>query len=250
MVIAAMRYADLLLVPMVWALLLTLMVLPIAKWLERRIKYRALTAILTISIFVIIVGGVFFLFSTQALRLRGDGPLIEKKLSESMNDLREFVDSNLGVPFEQQPEVLKDRLSSASESVFQKVGNTVQSTLTGLGLMVIVPIYMFFFITYRDRFYRFVVMLVERRKQIQALDILSKASTVVQKYLVGVGIEVLIVFVLAATLFFSLGIRHALFFAVMVAVLNIIPYLGVLIGSSISVVYACSTQFWSLYCCG
>ncbi|MBL0018979.1 MAG: AI-2E family transporter [Bacteroidetes bacterium] len=130
MVIAAMRYADLLLVPMVWALLLTLMVLPIAKWLERRIKFRALTAILTISIFVIIVGGVFFLFSTQALRLRGDGPLIEKKLSESMNDLREFVDSNLGVPFEQQPEVLKDRLSSASESVFQKVGNTVQSTLT------------------------------------------------------------------------------------------------------------------------
>ncbi len=247
MVIAAMRYADLLLVPMVWALLLTLMVLPIAKWLERRIKYRALTAILTISIFVIIVGGVFFLFSTQALRLRGDGPLIEKKLSESMNDLREFVDSNLGVPFEQQPEVLKDRLSSASESVFQKVGNTVQSTLTGLGLMVIVPIYMFFFITYRDRFSRFVVMLVERRKQIQALDILSKASTVVQKYLVGVGIEVLIVFVLAATLFFSLGIRHALFFAVMVAVLNIIPYLGVLIGSSISVVYAFLTTDSLLY---
>jgi predicted PurR-regulated permease PerM len=83
MVIAAMRYAHLLLVPMVWALLLTLMVLPIAKWLERRIKFRALTAILTISIFVIIVGGVFFLFSTQALRLRGDGPLIEKKLSSN-----------------------------------------------------------------------------------------------------------------------------------------------------------------------
>ncbi|MBL0018978.1 MAG: AI-2E family transporter [Bacteroidetes bacterium] len=113
--------------------------------------------------------------------------------------------------------------------------------------MVIVPIYMFFFITYRDRFSRFVVMLVERRKQIQALDILSKASTVVQKYLVGVGIEVLIVFVLAATLFFSLGIRHALFFAVMVAVLNIIPYLGVLIGSSISVVYAFLTTDSLLY---
>ncbi len=245
LVIVAMRVADMLLVPMVWALLLTLMVLPIAKWWERRLRHRSLAAILTISLFILVVGGVFFLFSSQVVRLAEDAPMIEQKLGESVDDLRQYADRNLGIPFEQQPAVLKDKLSTSAQALLQKLGNTLQNTLTTIGLIFVVPIYMFFFLTYREHFSNFVVMLVDKRRQVHTMDTLSKASQIVQKYLVGVGIEVLIVFVLTAILFFAVGIRHPLFFAVMVAVLNIIPYLGVFIGSSVSVLYVyLTTDSW------
>ena len=236
--IAAMQMAEVLLLPMVWALLLTLMVLPITRWWERRLKRKALAAVITISMLMIVIGGVFVLFTSQVVRLTQDAPAIAQKLTQALQDVRLFVDHELGVPFEQQPAVFKDNFASSAQVALQKLGSTLQNTLTNLGLMVIVPIYMFFFMTYRQRFSEFVVMLIDKEQQAHALDTMAKASKIVQKYLVGVGIEVFIVFVLSAIVFFALGIKHPLFFAVMVAVLNIIPYLGVFIGSSISVIYA------------
>lgn len=238
LVLLAMILGRVLFVPLVWAILLTLMVLPLAQWWERRVKYRALAAVLTIFVLVVAIGGVLVLLASQAIGLAKDAPEIALKLTASIEDLRHFVDSKLGIPFEEQPAKFKEQFAETATGFLGTIGSTVQSTLTSVALLLVVPIYMFFLLTYRALFLQFVSSMTASREKTHILHTLKDVSHTVQRYLRGVGIEVVIVAVLVLILFLILGIKHALFFAVLVALLNIIPYLGVLIGSSISVIYA------------
>jgi predicted PurR-regulated permease PerM len=238
LVLLAMILGSVLFVPLVWAILLTMMVLPLAQWWERRVKFRALASVLTILMLAIAIGGILVLLASQAIGLAKDAPEIALKLTGSIEDLRHFVDSKLGIPFEEQPEKLKAQFADTAAGFLGAIGSTVQSTLTSFALMLVVPIYMFFLLTYRALFLNFVSEMTISREKTHIFHTLGDVSHTVQRYLRGVGIEVVIVAVMVLILFLILGIKHALFFAVLVALLNIIPYLGVMIGSSISVVYA------------
>jgi predicted PurR-regulated permease PerM len=245
--ITGMILGKLLLVPFVWAVLLTLMVLPIAGWLEKHLKRRTLSSILTVFILIIVGSGILILLTTQATRLAKDGPLIEEKLIETVDNLRHFVDENLGIPYEEQGKTMQSHLSSSSEEILGKATSTLQNTLTTMALMVVIPIYLFFLLNYRERFTQFVIQHTTFRKKAHTLDTMNKISRIAQQYLRGVGIELVIMTCMSGTVFFALGIRHALFFAVLVAVLNIIPYLGVLIGNLITVTFALLTTDSLIY---
>jgi predicted PurR-regulated permease PerM len=238
LVITAMVLAQVLLVPLVWAILLTLMVLPIANWWERILKYRALASIVTVLMLVIVIGGTLGLLGTQATGLAEDAPLIATKFTAFIDDVRHFADESLGMPFDQQLSTLKEQLPATAQSMAGVAASTLQATLTTLTLLLIVPLYMFFLLTYRKLFSDFLIKTASAKNKQNTLDTMASVSQLIQRYLRGVGIEVLIVAILVLILFLALGIKHALFFAVLVALLNIIPYLGVLIGSTISVAYA------------
>lgn len=238
LVLVAMIVGQLLLVPLAWAILLTLMVLPLAEWWERRVKIRALASVLTVLTLMIGIGGILVLLASQAIGLAKDAPGIALKLATTVETLRHFADAQLGLPFDEQPEQFRVQFADATSGIAGTVASTVQSTLTSVALMLVVPIYMFFLLTYRALFHRFVSTMTLSKNKKHIFQTLGDVSHTVQRYLRGVGIEVVIVSVLVLILFLILGIKHALFFAVLVALLNIIPYLGVLIGSTISVAYA------------
>jgi predicted PurR-regulated permease PerM len=238
LVFIAMVLGQVLLVPLVWAILLTLMVLPLAEWWERKIKIRALASVITVLMLITAVGGVLVLLTWQAIGLAKDGPAIAEKFTSSVEEFRHFADAELGLPFDEQPGHFKVQFADATSGMAGRIGTTLQSTLTSVALMVVIPIYMFFLLTYRELFHRFVSKMTLSKNKTHIFHTLNDVSHTVQRYLRGVGIEVVIVAVLVLILFLVLGIRHALFFAVLVALLNVIPYLGVLIGSTISVAYA------------
>lgn len=238
LIIVAMILGRLLFVPLAWAILLSLMVMPFAAWLERKVKRRTLASILTVFAFVVVVAGIIFLLTYQSVGLAGDAPQIAEKIATTVEDLRRFADERLGFAYEEQPELVKSEVGSAASGMISSVGNTVSQTLTTLGTMLVLPIYMFFLLRYRDHFFEFMIRLTVAKNQVHTTETLTKASTIVQKYLRGAGIEIVIVAVMVCILFLILGIKHALFFAVLVSLLNVIPYLGVLVGSLISVLYA------------
>jgi predicted PurR-regulated permease PerM len=247
LVIAAMILAKELFVPIVWALLLTLMVMPVAAWLEKRIKSRAISALIAIGLMIIALGSVVLLVSSQVVSLAKDVPTLESKLQAGIDGLRNFADKRLGFAFEEQKAALQDQLPSTTGRLLEKLGSTLQHTVTTLALLIVVPIYMFFFLCYRDRFMQFVIKISQVPKTARTLDTMTKASKIVQQYLRGIGIEVVLMGVMSGIVFVSLGIRHALFFAVLVAILNIIPYIGVFIANLIAVTYAYLTTDSALY---
>jgi predicted PurR-regulated permease PerM len=64
-------------------------------------------------------------------------------------------------------------------------------------------------------------------------EVLSESGTIVQQYITGLLIETTIVFTLNCIGFLILGINYAIFLALLAALLNLIPYVGMLVANII-----------------
>ena len=69
-----------------------------------------------------------------------------------------------------------------------------------------------------------------------------KIEKVVRSYILGLFTVILIIAVLNTVGLMLLGIQHAMFFGALAAVLTIIPYIGIFIGSLLPIVFALVTK--------
>jgi predicted PurR-regulated permease PerM len=73
-------------------------------------------------------------------------------------------------------------------------------------------------------------------------EVLEESKSIVQGYMVGLIIEMVIVTILNATGFLIIGVEYAIFLAVLAAVLNLIPYIGMLIAAIICMLVTLTTS--------
>lgn len=95
---------------------------------------------------------------------------------------------------------------------------------------------------YRDKFRHFVFLVSKEEKAEHALDVAKKISTVSQKYIKGLFIDIVILSILNSVGFLIFGLEHAILFGVLAAFLNVIPYIGVTIGSILPITMALITH--------
>jgi predicted PurR-regulated permease PerM len=96
---------------------------------------------------------------------------------------------------------------------------------------------------YRDKFRHFVFLSAAKEDKAEhALDVAKKISTVSQKYIKGLFIDIVILSVLNSVGFLIFGLEHAILFGVLAAFLNVIPYIGVTIGSILPITMALITH--------
>jgi predicted PurR-regulated permease PerM len=103
-------------------------------------------------------------------------------------------------------------------------------------------VYTFFLLFYRTKTAHFIFRLTGRKNKRKTLDILRQVSTITTKYMSGLLIVVLILAVLNTAGLFIIGVRHALLFGILAALLNLIPYIGTFIGGLIPIVYVLLTS--------
>lgn len=247
LIILVMVYARDLIIPFCWSLLLALIILPFTRWLENKIKHRGFSALISILLLLALVGGIIFLLSSQVINLANEVPGLFKKLTIQFEDLRTFIDEKLGIPYQDQPVELTTRFATLIQESLGTLGKTLTQTLKAIVFIGIMPIYIFFMLYYRQRFYTFLIKLYGSSGRGSMLYRVQKATGVVQKYLSGMLIVTIIVAIMALIVFLVLGIKHALFFALFVAILNLIPYVGVFLASTVSILYAYITKDSLIY---
>src|SRR5690606_26113122 len=86
------------------------------------------------------------------------------------------------------------------------------------------------------------IKIIQPAKHERNVEVLKDVSMVGRQYLKGMGIVMLILTVLNSAGFMILGIKFAILLGAMTAVLNIIPYIGVLLGSLLPVSLALVTN--------
>jgi predicted PurR-regulated permease PerM len=76
----------------------------------------------------------------------------------------------------------------------------------------------------------------------QVNEIVTQTKTVIQRYLVGLVIEAVLVAALNATALLILGIQYAILLGIIGALLNVIPYVGGLVAVALPMVVALVTK--------
>lgn len=226
------------LIPLAFGFLLALLLYPVNKALEKIKVPRILAILLSMALIIIILSIVFFFISNEFLGFYDEIPEMTNRLNTTFNDLQRWIEQRFDVSPETQINWLQQKVQTFLEGSGDYIASfifTTSGVLTQLGL---VPIYVFFILYYRDLFKEFMFAATDEKNHEKVAAILSKVQKVIQHYLVGLFTVIIIVAILNATALLIIGVEHAIFFAILAALLTVVPYIGVFIGSIIPVIYS------------
>lgn len=218
-------------VPFSLAMLLAILLMPICNWLQRKGIGRVPAVLLSLLAAFLFIGGVFYFLSSQIASFFNDIDQIKKGINMHLHTLQNWVKQQFGFSFREQEQLATDFVSSMKSSGQGALGSTFSSLMNVVIILTLLPIYSFLLLYYRSLIRQFLIDVFGNTPQKDVAAILNESRVVVQSYMIGLVIEFVIVSVINSIGFLILGIKYAIFLAVFAAVLNILPYIGMLIAS-------------------
>lgn len=103
---------------------------------------------------------------------------------------------------------------------------------------LIVLIYIFLFLFYRSHLKKFIMKLVPADQRQNAEKVVQKASSVAYKYLSGLSVMILALWIMYGIGFSIAGVKNAIFFAILCGLLEIVPFVGNITGTSLTILMA------------
>jgi predicted PurR-regulated permease PerM len=231
-----------LLIPLAFAALLAALLTPMANLLEKFRFPRMLSTIVSIIIAVIVLLGLLFFLYRQIMVFVNELPLVGERISEILKDFSSALFQRTGIEIDLEIESVKTSLIQYIQKNSQSVTLIALNVLGSLTSLFLIPVYLFLLLLYRDFLEEFFIKAAANNGQANVRKIILKVKVVSQKYVSGMFIVFIILSILNAIALISLDIDHAIFFAVFAGALNIVPYIGPIVGSIIPVIYAFITK--------
>lgn len=217
------------LVPFVWGVFFAVALNPMSSWLERKRIPRGLAIVSSILMVSLLSFGILYLLLNQMVGLIKEIPEIGNNLESKFSRYKEEFSLLIG----------KEFFDPTSEYSFFPRGNfneALMATGKSITLAGIIPLFTFLLIYYKDFFIEFLIRFSSNNKD-YILIWAQESGQVIQSYLVGIIRVTGIVAVLAGIFFYFLGIKYFILFAAFIAVLNLIPFVGVFISSFFVILY-------------
>ncbi|HEX8546007.1 MAG TPA: AI-2E family transporter [Cytophagaceae bacterium] len=235
---SGLYYARDFIVPIAISILLAMVLLPITKRLEKAGVPRLISVILCLLVIIGLIAGIIILFYSQVVAFAQDLPHIKVTLIEKFKLLQNFVESKTNISAQQQMNWIELRYNDLINSSGQYVRMLLMGITGGLAIFGLIIFYILFFLLYRVRINNFFLQLVSDDKHAKVESIICKITDLIQHYLTGLLIELAVLGTLNAIGLLILGIRQAIFLGYLAGLLNIIPYVGSMIGSIFPIMMA------------
>jgi predicted PurR-regulated permease PerM len=227
-----LKEGSFILVPLIWAVFFAFALYPMTYWFEKKRFPRGLAIFSSILLVSIIAFGIFYILLNQMVGLIREIPEIGENFKGKLNRYYDELSLILGEGFF-DPEHKTDLWSYFKSD---NLNQTLFSTGKSLTLIGIIPLYTFLLLYYKDFFTEFLVKFSSKNKE-AVLHWVSDSSMVIQSYLIGMIRVTGIVAVLAGLFFYLIGVEFFILFAAFIAIMNLIPYVGVFLSSLVAIFY-------------
>jgi len=235
-------------VPIIIAIILSVSVFPLVSYLERKWHFnRVVSAIFAIVLLSLMVFSLLTFIGFQISDIMDKGGTYADKLSDVSNSLATKAESTFGID-QRELSLKKINLGETLKENSSRIIDFVTVSGSIFADVVLIPLYIFFFLIYRKFFKSFIYRAFSKDgNTLRAKTILSKLYDVQQNYLIGLFIVMGIVGILNSIGLLILGIDNAIFFGFLAALLLLIPYIGIIIGSLLPAIVALATKDSLLY---
>lgn len=205
---------------------------------------HSISTALSLSIIMIVIISFFMIFvpiiSRQANVISSiDFQYLGERLEDPLHNFEEkLVEYNVLSHNMTIEELISTELESLMELVSVK---TVFGNVLGFAGSLFIALFsivflLFFFLRDEHLFYDGIMILVPTKYEKQGANILKDTRRLLSRYFVGLTIEVLSMITLITLGLLIFGVKGALLIGFLGGMMNIIPYLGPLIGATIGVV--------------
>lgn len=225
------------LVPILMAFLFAILLRPIVCFLNDKLRFPHVLAVITaVVFFVIAIVGIFAFISLQVTDMASDFGKIERNITIHIQHLQDFVRDNFHLSKREQKEYIDGAAQDSMQKGKEFLGTTLVSFTDTLMNLILVPIYTFLMLLYRTHFMKFLAKLFKKEHHDRLQEILNQIKVAVKSYIVGLIIEMIAVSVLTSIGFMIIGMEYAILLGIITGILNLIPYVGILFAGILSIV--------------
>lgn len=213
--------------PLIFGFLFAILLLPLGNFFERKFRFpRSLASLLSIILLIAFIGGILYLVGTQISHLADDWPMLKKQVSQSIEDLRQWVESSFHINMAKQMDYVHNATSKIMSSSPSVVGTTFGAISSLLLFYSFILIFTFLIMLYRRLLLRFILWVFEDHEHI-VHDIVENIQRILRQYILGLLLEMCVVAAVACALFWLIGIKYAVLLGLIVGLFNIVPYVGI-----------------------
>lgn len=245
MLSTAYGFLKAVLAPFLIALIISYVLNPIVRLLNERKVPRTMAVLLIYAVFVTSVIVVVMNLTPMFVKQFGELNEHMPELTMRAQGLFDGLNDNRMVP-ESVRSGINNALAKAEDGLAHFVENFVNgigSTINMLMVAFIVPFLAFYILKDYRLIEKTVLATVPRAHRKNAIKLVIDIDTALGNYIRGQFLVCLLVGLLAYVGYWMIGMPYALLLASIVAVFNIIPYLGPFFGAAPAIVMASTVSF-------
>ncbi len=234
---------QIILIPLAFSTLLAIILLPFTNFLEHRLRFpKVLANVIVVIIALIFIGSILYFLSSQISNFLRDIPSIKKNLSDHYETVQSWIQRKLHISTESQTAMINNAAAKVKDSGTVYIGQTFLTITQSVLFIVLIMVYTFFILYYRHTIKHFFFAVFKKDHTSQVDEVLVESKNIIQQYITGLLIEMVIVATANSIILMIIGIKYAIFFGVFAAILNLIPYVGLFISIAFTVLVTLTTS--------
>lgn len=227
-------------IPIVFATILAILLHPAVNLLIRLKIPRVLAIVIMLFLTFLVIAMFAALLISQANRFTESLPKLVDKFTEILNQLIFWASGYFDISAN---EITAWITNTKNELIGgAKIGQTIINAGSTLAFLFLIPVFVFMILFYQPLLIEFFRRVFGKNHRDEVSEIIKQIKTLIQRYLIGLLIQVVIISFLYTIGLLILGIEYALIIGIMGALLNLIPYLGNILAASMPIIIAIVTK--------
>ncbi|KAA5541639.1 AI-2E family transporter [Adhaeribacter rhizoryzae] len=238
LVLLMLYLGRLFLIPVAVAIFFAMLLYPLAKKLQHYGLKKSTAAMAAILLLLVVLALVSLVVYNRIEYLRTDLPEMELKIKEKTARLQWLLYETTDISEYEQNAILEQKKPDIFKAIGKALKNFLIDSLYLLLVIFIILTYTFFMLVYRHRIRNFFIKVNWFHDYKESKQVLFRITRIVHDYLKGTFTVISILAVVYALGFWAIGLEHAILFALITALLRVIPYFGSFLGIALPIVFA------------
>lgn len=232
-------------IPLVYATIFAILLNPFVNLLIRKKIPKLIAISIAVILTLFIVLTILYFLISRINMFSESYPALKIKLTQTIDQLVRWIAHEFNYS---RVKINKWISETESETINRFATRETVSRLGGfLVTLVLLPVYLFMILYYKSLLLEFIRKIFKLEHHTAVVGVLTNSKTIIQSYLTGLVFEILIMSVLNSTALLLLGIDYAIMLGILGAILNIIPYIGGVVGTVLPMLVAFITKESLMY---
>ena len=224
-------FGQTLFIPLSFSMLISFVLYPLCKWMEKKGVNRNVSILLSISIVFILFGAFAYLLFLQIEEFLQQWLVFKVKFVESLAQLNIFLEERYGIKFEGLSELPKNMINNSSIQIFDSIINVTYSISMSFFFLIIIPVFSTLILYYRQMLTNVLYKIFPSDKKKSIHEILIETIKTYYNFVKGMLLVYLIVGILNSIGLAIIGIPNPVAFGFIASILTFVPYIGIMISS-------------------
>jgi len=229
-------------IPIIFSFIIAILLNPIVNYLCRRKVNRIAAILITILVAIFCLTALLYFISSQVIMFSEMLPQLNEKINSLMNQGIHWISQTFDLSTDKINGWLAQMKKEALTAGKSLIGPTIISMGGMIAVLLLLPVYIFLILLYKQLFLEFISQLFPTEKHKTVAEILIESKLLIQSYLMGLLAETGIVAALNTLGLIILGVDYAVLLGVISALLNIIPYVGGIVAMALTIIVVLATK--------